>query len=539
MNRCRTLKTNPANYKHKDLPYGKDLFGENLKKALEGFFSIYSNENVVRKIAQNASSQRNESLNSTIGSKHPKIRFYGGSESADQRVACAVAQKNIGKQYLKKVLENADITPGSIMDMQIEKMDDERKQDKVRKQTTAFKRRRRQLAKIRSSKDGRLESREGTVYESGSALSLEPEVLNACNISKAELCHIENRVPPFCSRPKKIFEKLNANFTYNFVIFDTETNCGGKKAELVELAAICHNTGESFTKFVLPKFDINEHASRVNKFHIIAFGNERILYRNGNQLETGPPTECLRSFADFLKTSAVKTGNATLLKSVKTVLIGHNATVFDTPLLIRSINQSGDHIKSMFQDLDLHFADSQTLLRHLVKNNNEQLRHVDGSVPKENLRDIYRCLFQSDFENSHEGFADVVTLRKILFQSKLALTTENMINNSQVINFSNALVDTQYLDKSHDRLLTFKNRLFDDSDRSIIKKTLAKKLADGGLTLDALRNLHASLGPRGVAALLANPPSSYQRKSPRGTKCSITLQKIINFLKSEAESQVN
>ena len=148
----------------------------------------------------------------------------------------------------------------------------------------------------------------------------------------------------------------------------------------------------------------------------------------------------------------------------------------------------------MFQDLDLHFADSQTLVRHLVKNNNEQLRHADGSVPKENLRDIYRCLFQSDFENSHEGFADVVALRKILFQSKLALTTENMTN-SQVINFCNALVNTQYLDKSHDRLLTFKNRLFDDSDHSTIKKTLAKKLADGGLTLDALRNLHVSRGP--------------------------------------------
>ena len=108
-----------------------------------------------------------------------------------------------------------------------------------------------------------------------------------------------------------------------------------------------------------------------------------------------------------------------------------------------------------------------------------------------------------------------------------------MINNSQMINFSTALVDTQYLDNSYDRLLTFKNRLFDDSDRSIIKKTLEKKLADGGLTLDALRNLHASLGPRGVTALLANPPSSSQRKSPQGTKCSITLQKIVNFLKSE------
>ena len=48
----------------------------------------------------------------------------------------------------------------------------------------------------------KIEFREGTVHESGSALSLEPEVLNACNISKAELCHIENHLPPLCIRPK-------------------------------------------------------------------------------------------------------------------------------------------------------------------------------------------------------------------------------------------------------------------------------------------------------------------------------------------------
>ena len=68
-------------------------------------------------------------------------------------------------------------------------------------------------------------------------------------------------------------------------------------------------------------------------------------------------------------------------------------------------------------------------------------------------------------------------------------------------NFSTALVDTQYLNNSYQGLQTFKSKSFSDSDRSIIKKTLAKKLADGGLTINALRNLYASQGPRGVAAL--------------------------------------
>ena len=166
-------KRDTKSYKHKDLPYGKDLMGENLKKALDEVFAIYTSDNVVKNIAQNASSQCNESLNGTIGSKNPKIRFYGGSESADQRVACAVAQTNMGKQYLVKTLEVVDITPGCTMTQQVSKMDYERKQDKNRKQCPAFKKRRQQLVKIRSNKNGMSEAREGIVYQSGSALTLE------------------------------------------------------------------------------------------------------------------------------------------------------------------------------------------------------------------------------------------------------------------------------------------------------------------------------------------------------------------------------
>ena len=173
------------------------------------------------------------------------------------------------------------------------------------------------------------------------------------------------------------------------------------------------------------------------------------------------------------------------------------------------------------------------MARHLIKKKNEQLRHADDTVPKENLRDIYRCLFQSEFENDHEGFANVMALRKILFQSKLAQTAEDIVNNSQTVSFLTAEIDINYLDKVHDGLLTFRNRLYDESDSSLVKKTLAKKLRDSGLTLDALRNLYTSHGAHGVAALLANPPSLSKTKSPQGTKCSITLQKIVNYLKSQ------
>ena len=87
---------NPTTYRHKGLPQGKDLFGEKLKEVLTELFAECYTDTVISKLAPCANSQRNESLNSVIGTKNPKTRYYGGSESSDFRVACAIAQVNNG-----------------------------------------------------------------------------------------------------------------------------------------------------------------------------------------------------------------------------------------------------------------------------------------------------------------------------------------------------------------------------------------------------------------------------------------------------------
>ena len=107
-------KQDPIGYRHTHLPYGKDLHGDCLYDALIEVFRQYYNDAVVEKLAPVANSQRNESLNSVVGSKAPKIRFYGGSESNDYRVACAVAQTNISHTYINRTLEAMDIEPGRI-----------------------------------------------------------------------------------------------------------------------------------------------------------------------------------------------------------------------------------------------------------------------------------------------------------------------------------------------------------------------------------------------------------------------------------------
>jgi len=138
-------KKDLINYKHSDLPYGKDLYGDDLRKALERIFDEYYTDIVVAKLSPGANSQRNEAINSVIGSKNPKIRFYGASESNDFRVACGISQVNLGHQYICQTLESMNIKPGIHCLSHIEKMNHKASQDKLRKSSIDFKRRRAQL----------------------------------------------------------------------------------------------------------------------------------------------------------------------------------------------------------------------------------------------------------------------------------------------------------------------------------------------------------------------------------------------------------
>ena len=109
-------------------------------------------------------SQRNECLNSIIASKNPKTRFYGGSESNDFRVACAVAQKNIGYNYVSRVLEVLNIEPGHLCQLHGDTMEKKVNMDRKRKSDKKFKYRRSQLHGQKSGEALRKEAKEGTTY---------------------------------------------------------------------------------------------------------------------------------------------------------------------------------------------------------------------------------------------------------------------------------------------------------------------------------------------------------------------------------------
>lgn len=135
--------------------------------------SMHSTDIVVNKLAPCANSQRNENLTSTIGSKNPKTSLYRGSESISFRVACGVAQTNLGYNYIGKTLKALNIEPGYYHNIHTSAMDRKVICDKERKRTKEFRRRRNQLSQQQNSQTLRREASEGITYESSAGLNLD------------------------------------------------------------------------------------------------------------------------------------------------------------------------------------------------------------------------------------------------------------------------------------------------------------------------------------------------------------------------------
>ena len=523
---CMWLQ-NPESYSHKDLPNGKDLKGENLKKNLTNLFQVYSSDTVVNKLVENASSQSNESLNSTVGSKAPKIRFYGGSESADQRVAAAVAQTNLGKQYLADTLRCVDIEPGKITEQKIALIDNERASQQKRKSSVEFKKQRRQNYFKRKARNKSQLNKESLSYESGITLTLDPDLLQKAIATPQEMKDFEKVVPTFRERPPKKYITCPDDETgvekFEFVIFDTETSCGGIQAEIIQLAAETER-GETFSRFTVPTREISPHASRINKFQTTSVGGKKFLHREGIPVKTVSFKECLQSFVDFL--GALQDG------SKKIILIGHNSATFDTPVLLRTFHQYSPQLIQKLMEVHVCFADSLVLIRNLIKDKQEALKMDDGSYIKTNQAAVYKHLFASDFKG-HDALEDAKALNKILFKSSLRLSRSTIVNNSNTVELKSAIEEMNYLDNSNTLLKSFDEVISDQPHKGVMKKSLAKKLADSGIGYNDLERLFEAYGEQGLLAILANPPTTTNTSArrARGTTDSLALNLILNHFK--------
>ena len=163
---CKYSK-DPKGYRHSTLPVGRDLRGDGLKRYLNDVLQPFTREEVAKKLAPLGSTQRNECINSIVGSKNPKKRFYGGSASSDYRVSASVAQFNEGYEYLETVEQKLGCSGGETLSTFITRMQRKRKQSAERKQKVSYKKRRKELKRKGKNKQKSCERKEGTTYSTG------------------------------------------------------------------------------------------------------------------------------------------------------------------------------------------------------------------------------------------------------------------------------------------------------------------------------------------------------------------------------------
>ncbi|CAB3983115.1 exonuclease R569 [Paramuricea clavata] len=542
-------KEDPGKYKHKSLPYGKDLYGDKLEAALQQIFKDYSTDIVAEKLAPLTNSQRNESLNGVIGSKNPKIRFYGGSESSDFRVACGVAQTNLRYGYINKTLQALNIEPGRFCEQFNERMTQKLNHDKSRKSTVDFKRRRSHMQSRAVASTSQKEAKEGITYQTSVGLNLDPNsnvntTLTPISSMKINLQRmpdnvfkeIENLVPPHTSRPQAEKCQFNEMKHYNFLVFDIETNAMGKSAEVCQIAVTDKSGSNTLSQYILPTTDIDFHASKVNKLQVVNANGQKVLLKSGQMLPTVELHVALDRFLTFVS-ETIDQAKAKTQQDVHTILIGHNVSIFDVPILLR---HAGEQFASHLQSLDVWFADSIPLFKNLTKAEYPLLKNGDGSFPKINQSSIYESLFNESFL-AHDALEDVIALKRILFSSKLKLPTKSIVENSCPVSVRHAVDDMKYLDHRHNLVQSFQGKLFNTNahNPSVITKGMVEKIAGSGLSYTDLEKTYRKFGQDGLFALLSKPPSSAStsapKTTPRVTRTDRILAAIVQHFKDTVQ----
>lgn len=157
-------------------------------------------------------------------------------------------------------------------------------------------------------------------------------------LSQTELRRYEEILPPYTARPKVIDLTYDPTQKYQFIIFDIETTCTGKLAEICQLSAVSENGRHEFSTFILPQSSISYSAYLVNGMTIKNINGIRTLCHRNNPVQSVTIEEALGDFQTFIK----QVKNSDEVNNNLAVLIGHNSATFDVPILLRN---SGDNFK--------------------------------------------------------------------------------------------------------------------------------------------------------------------------------------------------
>ena len=513
----------PENFKQSDLPGGRNLQGEDLRSAIEDAIRPFLRDDVISKLIHVGSTQGNESLNGVIGSKTPKIRHYGGSESVDFRTAAGVAQFNDGSCYITDVYQELNLVSSSITANHVDKLDKKRRSDRARKSTRTFKKRRNQLKKTKHQKTSSQERREGVTYQSGVGLTSGQDTVE---VTKETLTLLNETITEeqFNSYVGKLaiglhgtdipsdrdrLSEASQSGDVSFVIIDLETTGLERSAEIIQLSCKSLQYQSSFNTYLLPETrNIKEAASKVHGISVQYKDGQKVLEKEGKTLPAVEQQSGLKGFIDYLNGIEQASGR-------RVALVAHNGFSFDFPVLFKSLERNG--LMETFGEIKLLFVDSLKIIAEEVR----KAQGVLSSCSSKSLGVVYEHLFEEKFE-AHDAAEDTEALSCILM--KIGMDKSKADSHGITL-----LCMTRRIQRS-ERIPVMKTTF----DRLPITDSMKKKMAEAGLEYQDLRKLKESGGERAVLAILSLPkkfcPINDNKSKPRVTKNRRVLTTVLLHL---------
>ena len=164
---------------------------------------------------------------------------------------------------------------------------------------------------------------------------------------------------------------------------------------MLQFSAITDDGKHSFSEYILPERSITTTTTAVHNITVRFSGDQRVVCKAGNPVPAKPLQTCLHLFTQFL---GVCSSSAIDYLS----LLGHNASVFDTPRLLLT---GGPTFTSKLNEMKVLFGDSLPVLKVLQDEPNSPLQPATNK-----LGDVYETLFSDKFD-AHDTFEDIKALR--------------------------------------------------------------------------------------------------------------------------------
>lgn len=328
-------------------------------------------------------------------------------------------------------------------------------------------------------------------------------------------------MPPPLVHPET--EKIEWSNDQELIIFDLETTCGGRDAEICQIAAVGTKAYDRmWSTYIVPYSEFDQFASHLTGLSVSVLEGERCLMKDGVRVDAVSPEEGMSSFLSYLDT-LVTSGK-------KVVLVAHNGVAFDAPILLRNFSKYG----ITADDLVMHglagFADSLKLLRDRKKRQHPSLKKDGALIESLSLRSVHHFFFGTEFA-AHNAEGDTKALLRVLFESSLDVTVEQILEHS-LTTMSASAADSFHAKRTL-LLHTMKGKLYHSSrhKRSPITQEMATKIAESGLTYSDLESIFSRSGRDGIAALFCSPlPHAGNR--PRVTRSQHVIDAIADHFQS-------